>query len=92
MIEDVGGLGHLDHEGGLAPREHVGGADPGENPISEPDGRFSGGHERACVGHQRDQRGLTEVGRFSSHVGTGEDHDLAGLLRFIADVGVSYED
>ena len=37
VVEDVGRLGHLDHERALAAAQLVGGADPGEEPVDDPD-------------------------------------------------------
>ena len=64
MVEDVGGLDHLDHEGRLSASEHVRGPDTGENPVSEADAGFGCGHKRTTVGHQGDQGSLAKGSGF----------------------------
>ena len=41
LVEDRGGLDHLDHEGRAAARQIVGGADPAEQPVDDADPRRS---------------------------------------------------
>ncbi len=45
VVQDRGGLGHLDHEGGLAGVEGVIGADSGEDAVGDSDGRGLCGNE-----------------------------------------------
>ena len=47
LVEDGGGLHHLDHEGGAPAREIVSGAYAGEEPVYHTDACFVGRHERA---------------------------------------------
>ena len=76
VVEDVGGLAHLDHEGGLAAREVVAGADAGEDAIDEADARLAGGDAAADLRHEGDERDLADVGGFAGHVGAGDEQDL----------------
>ena len=73
VVEDVGGLGHFDHEGGLAAGEVVGGADAGEDAVDEADGGGLGGDEGAGLGHQHEEGDLADVGGFAGHVGAGDE-------------------
>ena len=81
LVEDDGGLDHLDHEGGAAAREIVGRADAREQPVDDADPRPRRRHVGADLRHQRDQRVLPQEGRFARHVGAGDQPDLAGFLR-----------
>ena len=85
VVDDEGGLVHLDHEGGLALGEVVGGADPAEDAVDEADVGRLGGDEGADLGHEGDEGDLADVGRLAGHVGAGED-DEAG--RFGIEQGV----
>ena len=50
LVEDRGGLHHLDHEGRAAARQIVGGADPGEQPVDDADMRLlAGTKEPICA-------------------------------------------
>ena len=81
LVEDHGGLDHLDHEGGAAAREIVGGADAREQPVDDADAGAGRRHEGADLRQQRDQRVLAQEGRFAGHVGAGDQPELAGGLR-----------
>ena len=78
LVEDLGGLDHLDHERRLPGRKVVLRADAREDAVEERQPRFVRGHERARLGHQRDERDLAQVGRLPAHVRAGEDQHLAG--------------
>lgn len=73
VVQDVAGLGHLDHEGRLPAGEVVAGADAGQDAVDRADHRPAGRHEAADVGQQHDQRVLPHVGRFTAHVRAGDD-------------------
>jgi hypothetical protein len=45
------------------------------------------GTKEPAVGHQDDERALPQVGRLAAHVGSGEEHDLAGCRVQSAVVG-----
>ena len=80
VVQDVGGLDHLDHEGGLPGVDLVLGADAGEDAVDEADAGGGGGDEAAHLRHQDDQGDLAQVGGLAGHVGAGDDaHALAGL-------------
>ena len=81
LVEDRGGLDHLDHEGGAAAGEIVGGADAGEERIDDADMGGFRRHEGPRLGEDGDQRVLAEEGRFAGHVGAGEEVDAAGFRR-----------
>ena len=73
VVQDVGGLGHLDHEGRAPAGEVVGGADAREDLVDRRRcARVRAGTKRAAVREQRDQRDLAHVGRFAAHVGAGD--------------------
>ena len=55
LIEDGGGLDHLDHEGGAAAGEIVGGADAAEQPIDDADMGLTRRHEGTGLGEHDDQ-------------------------------------
>ena len=83
VVEDVAGLGHLDHEGGLAAGQVVAGADAGEDAVDRADHRARGRHEAADVGQQHDQRVLAHVGALAAHVRAGDhQHPARVLARF----------
>ncbi len=80
MVEDVGGLEHLDHEGGLPGVDLVLGADAGEDAVDNADAGRSGGDIAADLGHEDDEGDLAQVGALAAHVGAGDDaHALAGF-------------
>ena len=76
VVEDVAGLGHLDHEGGLADGDVVGGTDAGEDLVDEAYAGAVGGHEAAHLCQQGDEGGLAQQGALAGHVGSGDDDDL----------------
>ena len=80
IVEDVGGLVHLDHEGGVAACEFVAGADAGEDAINEAEATVARGHPRAGLGHENNEGYLTNVGGLAGHVGAGDEGDLRGFL------------
>ncbi len=77
VVEDCSGFGHLDHERRAAAREIVRRADPCEDPVDRAEACRLGRHVAAHVGHQRDQRGLPHECRFTAHVRTGNQQQLA---------------
>jgi len=76
VVEDVGGLVHLDHEGGVATGEVVAGADAGEDAVHEADAAAFGGGPAADLGEEGDERDLADVGGLAGHVGAGDEGDL----------------
>ena len=85
VVDDEGGLVHLDHEGRLTAGEVVGGSNPAKNAVGEADVGGFGGDEGPDLGHQGDEGDLADIGRFAGHVRSGED-DEAG--RFGVEEGV----
>ena len=75
VVEDVGGLGHLDHEGGLAGVQLIAGADAREEAIDQADRRALGGDVAADLRQQRDQRDLADVGALARHVRAGDQRE-----------------
>ena len=76
VVEDVGGFLHFDHEGAASAGEVVAGSDAGEDAVDESEVEGAGGDEGADLGHDDDDGDLADVGGFSGHVGSGDDHDL----------------
>ncbi len=72
-MEDVGGLGHLDHEGRLAAGEIVAGADAAEDFVDDADVRSFGGHIGAHLRQDGDERDLADEGRFAGHIRPGDE-------------------
>ena len=79
VAEDVRHLVHLHHEGALPPGQAVRRADAGEDPVDHADPRPGRGDETPHLGHQNDQGDLPDIGRFSGHVGTGDDQKAVFL-------------
>ena len=77
VVQDVGGLCHLDHEGRAAASQIITRADAGEHPIERPDLRRDGRYEAADVREDHDQGRLAHEGALAAHVGAG-DHPHAG--------------
>ena len=73
MVQDVRRLRHLHHEGRPAAGQVVRCPDAGEYPVDRADHGLFRRDETADVGHQHDHGGLSHVGRFAAHVGTGND-------------------
>ena len=73
MVQDMRRLRHLHHEGRAAAGQVVRGADAGEYPVDRADHGLFRRDETADVGHQHDHGGLSHVGRFAAHVGSGND-------------------
>ena len=78
LLQDGGGLLHLDHEGALAGGEIVRRADAREHAVDDADHRALRRDERAHLRHQHDQRGLAHVGALAGHVRAGDDGDAVG--------------
>ena len=70
VVENVGGLGHFHHERGFAQRDVVRRADTGENLVHQAYFRALCRHVAARLGHQSDERRLSQQSRFTGHVGT----------------------
>ena len=80
LVEDGGGLDHLDHEGGAAAGEIVGGADAAEQAVDDADVGRLRRHVGADLGEDGDERVLAEEGRLAGHVGAGDQPDVAGVV------------
>ena len=75
-MQDVGRLLHLHHEGRLPARDVIRRADPGEQAIDDRQLRAPRRNERARLGHEAEQRALSQVGGLAAHVGAGQDDQL----------------
>ena len=80
IVEDIGGLGHLDHKGGLTQRDIVGGSHTGEYFVHQTDSCGFCGHETSYLGHEYDKGGLAQQRRFTSHIRTRDDNNLLSLV------------
>ncbi|MNV30376.1 hypothetical protein D3C71_1216400 [compost metagenome] len=79
-VQYLRGFGHLQHEGGLRVGQVVGRADAGVDGVDGPQAATGGGHVAADAGQQHDERDLPHVGRFTAHVGAGDDlHARVGV-------------
>ena len=76
VVHNHRSLQHFHHEGGFAAGDVVGGAHAGENLVEIPEPGGCGRYEGARLGHQHNQRSLAQQGRFTRHVGAGENHYL----------------
>ena len=76
VVKDAGRLVHLDHKSGFASRDIVRCAYTSENLVYQSDMRLTGRYETAHLRHQHNQGGLPQQGRFSRHVGSGDDDNL----------------
>ena len=77
VVEDVGRLGHLDHERALAAAQLVGRADAGEQAVDHADPRPLRRHEAADLGQHGDQGDLADVRALAGHVRPGDQQDRA---------------
>ena len=77
VVQDVGGLRHLDHERRAAPGKIISRTDAGEHAIERSDLRRRGRHEAADVREDHDQCRLAHEGALAAHVRAG-DHPHAG--------------
>ena len=75
VVEDVGRLGHLDHERRLPGVQLVARADAGEEAVGQADRRALGRHVAADLRQQRDQRDLADVGALAGHVRAGDERE-----------------
>ena len=80
IVEDVGGLAHLDHERGLPARQIIARADARKDAVHEINARFLRGNKTAGVREQREQRHLPDVSGFARHVRPGYQSDLGRVL------------
>ena len=90
LVQDGGGLDHLDHEGRAAPGQVVGRPDPAEELVDDADPGRPGRHVAARLGEDGDQRVLAQEGRLAGHVGAGQQPDrgrAVGLRAQVAAVG-----
>ncbi len=78
-IQDVRGLGHLDHESRPPAGQIVRRADARVDRVERPQNRRVGRHADAAVGEQRHHGRLAHVRRLAAHVGTGDDQQPAVL-------------
>ncbi len=90
-VQYLRGLHHLQHEGRLRVGQVVGGANAGVDGVNRPQAAAGGGHMAAHAGQQHDQRHLPHVGRFTAHVGAGDDlHARVGVQpRVVGDEGAA---
>ena len=90
VVQDGGGFGHFDHEGRTPGSQVVGGADAREDAVERPEHDAPGRHVAADVGEQGDQGRLPHVGRFTAHVGAGDEQQAAafGELHVVGDEGL----
>ncbi len=86
-VQDLRGLGHLQHECGLGVGQVVGRTDAGVDRVDGPQAATAGGHMAADAGQQHDECHLAHVGRFAAHVGAGDDLQplLAAQHRVVGD-------
>ena len=87
IVQDVGGLGHLDHECRFAQRDIVGGAHTGEYFVHQTDSSALCGHEAAYLGQQYDEGRLAQQRRFTGHIRSGDDDNLLFLVVQVDVVG-----
>ena len=80
VLQNLRHFGHLDHEGGLPGGEVVRSADAGEDRIHNADMALRRGHKAADLRHQRNEGVLAHVGRFTGHVGAGDDEHAVFAL------------
>ena len=75
------GLQHFHHKSGFAPGNVVARAHPRENLVAPANLGGTGRHEAADLGHQHDERRLTQQRGFTGHIRTGQqDNLLAGAV------------
>ena len=88
MIQDAGDFAHFDEESGAAAREIVGGADAREDAVDDAGvSPARAGTKQPDLRHQRDQRGLAQVGGLAAHVRAGDEQELLRLLIEVEIVG-----
>ena len=94
VVEDVGGLVHLDEKGAFASGQVVGGADAREDAVHDADPRGPRWDEGTDLGHEYDQAHLAEIGALAGHVRSGDEGDLLrpGVeLRIVGDEGFALQ-
>ena len=77
VVEDVGGLVHLDHEGGVAAGEFVAGADREKMRSTRPSS-VARGHPRPVWANEINEGYLTNVGGLARHV--AGDEGICGVF------------
>jgi hypothetical protein len=92
-VQDLRGLGHLQHEGRLRVGQVVGRADAGVDGVDRSEAAGRGGYVGAHAGQKHDQCHLPHVGALAAHVGAGDDlHALARpQRRVVGDEGAAGE-
>ena len=75
ISKNVCDLCHLNHKGRLAGSEIVRGTDTRKDAVGKSEFRALRRNKGTCLRKQRNQRGLTHIGGFSGHIGTGNDGD-----------------
>ena len=86
-VQNLRGLGHLQHEGGLRVGQIIGCSDAGVDGVDWPQTAGGSWHVAAHAGQQNNQGHLAHVGGFAAHVGAGNYlHALLGTqARVIGD-------
>src|SRR5271157_4491537 len=77
VVQDVGRLGHLDHEGALTAAQLVGRSNAGEEAVNHTDPGALRGDEAADLGQDGDQRDLADIRTLAGHVRAGDQDDRA---------------
>src|SRR5258708_6379235 len=81
VVEDVGGLDHLNHEGRQPAGDGVVGTDAGEDAIDDADASLIRGHEAARLGQDHEDSALSQVGAFSGHVRPRQEEHPSVLVK-----------
>ena len=76
VVQDVRSLGHLHHKRRFSQRNVIRGPYPCEYLVNQTDSRAFCRYEATNLGQQHNQGCLTQQRRFTSHIRTGNNHDL----------------
>ena len=76
QIQYGGDLAHFDEKSGAAAGQIIGGPDAREDAIGDRQPRLLGGHKRAHLRQQDDQRRLAQVGGLAAHIRPCDQEDL----------------
>ena len=76
IVQNVRCFNHFHHERALAAADVVRRADTREDAIRQADDRMAGRNEAAHLGHDRQQRHLTDIRRFTGHVRACDQRQL----------------
>src|SRR5262249_47121838 len=79
VVENIGGLGHFDHEGTLPAAKLVAGAYPSKYAVDDADLCALRGYEASRVGQEGKQCDLANEGRLAAHIRARDEPDLAVL-------------